>query len=280
MTSILHRISSWWASSLLLLCAAGTVATACSDDDPPAMKPKLPGGGAENVRTIRHRGGQTQSYDWTFTYSDGRLVQANGTVRDPNAAIDGTFSYTSKLSFHHDGVSVYNSSGEKTQITLNSEGYIEKMTVNRNIYKFYYRDGHLAEWEKTIFENSFGQAQQYTSSGRFTYSNGNITGIEYREAGAEPVSLTLVPSELPNINGLLPEAISKELGCLGLEHLYYAGLMGQPTVNLVKSISASYPSQPDKNYTINFEYSNRNGNTDLCNYHTPEGQVASVNYEY
>lgn len=280
MATILQHISSWWSSTLLTVCMAGIAVTSCSDDDPPAMRPKLPGNGAGNVRTIRHRGGQTQSYDWTFSYSDGRLVEASGIVRDPNTTIDGSFAYTSKLGYRHDGVDVYNSSGEKTAVTLNADGYIERMTVNRNIYRFYYRDGHLAEWEKTIFENSFGQAQQYTSSGRFTYTNGNITGIEYKEAGAEPVSLTLQPADLLNSNGLLPEAISKELGCLGLEHLYYAGLLGLPTKNLVKSISASYPSQPDKNYTIHFEYSTRNGNTDLCNYHTPEGQVASVNYEY
>lgn len=154
------------------------------------------------------------------------------------------------------------------------------MTVNRNIYKFYYREGHLAEWEKTVFENSFGQAHQYNSSARFTYNGGNITGIEYKENSGEPVSITIVPSDIPNRNGLLPETISKELGCLGFEHLYYAGLMGLPTTNLVKSISVSYPSQPDKNYTINFEYSIRNGNTILCNYHTPQGSVASASYEY
>ena len=280
MTRFFHRISFPWHSAVWICCLTGMISYSCADDDLPLLKPTLPGESSDNIRAIRHLGGQTPSYDWTFSYSDGRLVAAGGTVRDPDTTIDGSFSYTSQLSYRHNGVNIYNSSGEKTVVTLNAQGLIDKMTVNRNIYKFYYREGHLAEWEKTVFENSFGQAHQYNSSARFTYNGGNITGIEYKENSGEPVSITIVPSDIPNRNGLLPETISKELGCLGFEHLYYAGLMGLPTTNLVKSISVSYPSQPDKNYTINFEYSIRNGNTILCNYHTPQGSVASASYEY
>lgn len=268
----------------LALLATACLTAACSSDDdrpePVPMKPTLPADGGDNVVRIQHLGHMTSTYDWTFTYTDGRLTQADGTVRDPDPAIDQSFSYTSTLGFTATGVGITNSSGEEIEIQLNAQGYITRMTVNRNIYEFTYSDGRLASWQKTAFENSFGQVQQYRSSATITWQNGDLAQIVMTEPDNSPVTITCVPSDEINRNGLLPPTLSKELGCAGFEHLYYAGLLGRPAQHLLQSVSYTYEQSSADNYSMQFEYSNVGGNTTLCNYHTPTGGVASVSYTY
>jgi hypothetical protein len=55
--------------------------------------------------------------------------------------------------------------------------------------------------------------------------------------------------------------MSKQLGCLGFEHLYYAGLLGRPTTHLVKSISVSFPDGSQNNYKTEFSYNIKNSKT-------------------
>lgn len=256
---------------------------ACSGDDAPvpAMRPQLPADGGAPVVSIKHVGSVLSSYDWDFVYSDKRLVAATGVVRDPSPDIDRSFTYTCQLGYGPASVSVGNSNGTVTDVRLNSAGYVERMTVNGNIYEFRYMDGRLVGWNKTVFENSLGPAAQYRSSADIEYLNGNLSRIVYTEAGNVPVTITFTPSDIVNRNGLLPETVSKELGCLSFEHLYYAGLLGRPTTNLVKTVSVDYPeTAPGQDYTIEFEYNVQGGNTVLCNYHTPDGNPASVNYGY
>lgn len=260
-----------------------SVVAGCSNDDAPApvMRPQLPAEGGAPVKSISHMGSVLSSYDWDFSYSDGRLVSAAGVMRDPAADLDKTFSYVSKIAYGSSNVAVSNSNGAVTDVKLNSSGYIERMTVNGNIYEFRYIDGRLAGWNKTVFENSLGPAAQYYSSAQIEYLNGNFSRIVYTETGNAPVVLTFTPSAHINRNGLLPETVSKELGVLSFEHLYYAGLMGRTTANLVSRISVSYPDEASsRNYTIDFEYNEQKGNTVLCSYHTPDGNLASVNYGY
>ncbi len=273
---VLNRFSS---ISLATFCLAGAalVLTSCSDDDPEPFRPQLPAAGGKAVRSIQHLGSLMTSYDWTFAYSGDRLVSADGKVRDSDATIDGSFSYTSWISYGPASVSVSNSSGEKTTVRLNSMNYIDEMEVNRNRYKFYYTDGRLSGWQKTVFENSFGQAMQYRSSATIEYLNGNLSRIVYTETDNDPVTLTFTPSGYVNRNGLLPETVSKEMGCLSFEHLYYAGLLGRSTTHLVKSINVTSQT---RNYTTEFEYSQRGNDIVLCTYHTPQGGVSSVSYGY
>lgn len=262
------------AISLLVLM------TACSGDDAPALKPILPAWDGDPVKSIQNLGTVESSYDWTFAYNGGRLVQAVGVVRDDDEQIDGSYSYTSRLSYAPNRVTINNSSGEQTRVTLNSQGLIERMTVNRNIYEFQYSDGRLSGWNKTVFENSFGQVIQYRSSATITYSGGDLASIAYMETGGDPVILTFTPSNELNRNGLLPCSVSKEMGCLGFEHLYYAGLLGQSTIHLVRSIDVKYTDGSKQDYTQTFEYGRRGNNVVLCTYHTPADEPVSVSYAY
>lgn len=266
-----------WVSVLLLTACLAS----CGDDEDKTLRPDLPSNGAQPLKSVKHLGGVTSCYDWTFTYRDGRLSQAYGVMRNANAEVDQTYSYTSKLNYGVAKVSIHNTTADKTTVTqLNGAGCIEKMTVNRDTYEFYYFDGRMVGWKKTLYEASLGQSNQYSSSAVISYTNGDITSITYTDTGKAPVVLTFTPSELMNKNGLLPETVSKEMGVLGIEHLYYAGLLGRPTSHLVKSIAFDFKDQPESNYTTTFSYSQKDNNTVLCNYTTPIGEVASVSYSY
>jgi hypothetical protein len=80
---------------------------------------------------------------------------------------------------------------------------------------------------------------------------------------------------------LLPETLSKQLGCFGFEHLYYAGLLGKATKHLVRLIEIDYPDEAKKDdFTIEFEYStNKEDYTELCTFKL-DGRAVSVNYTY
>ncbi len=265
----------------LCLCGLALLATSCGGDDGPApLKPQLPATAGSPVRSITHYGAQSSSFDWTFNYANQRLTQATGTRRDANPADDRKFTYTSKLTYGHNSLTVSNNSEEKVTVTLNMQNYIERMTVNSNEYKFYYADGRIIRWEKTIYETTFGQAKKYESSANITYEGGNFAGITYTDADKIPVTLTFVPDTKVNFNGILPVGISDELGMWGIEHLYYAGLLGRPTANLVKSVKVTCPDDPSRNFTLNYEYNQTGNDVTICNYHTPDGGVASVNYGY
>lgn len=254
------------------------MATACSSDDhAPIFQPTLPAKGGDPVRSIAHQGSIMTSYDWNLSYDGSRLVRADGTMRDADAKVDKSYRYTSYLGYGTSWVSVSNQPGEGISVQLNSEGYIERMTVGQNDYRFRYLDGRMTDWSKTVYENTFGQQAMYTSTGKITYDNGNYSKLEYVGPDGENATLTFTPTALVNRNGLLPVGVSREMGMLGFEHLYYAGLLGRPSINLVQRIEYASSRQT---YTLNFEYTIRSGNTVLCNFHAPDGHVASVNYSY
>lgn len=270
---IMRHASRIIAPLLLLLLAA------CSGSDAPPISPVLPAQGGAAPTSITHQGSmETSAYDWQLRYAGGRMTEATGTVRDPRPDVDGSYTYRSQLSYRSDGVEIFNSTGEKVQAVLSPEGYIERMTVNRNIYTFHYVSGQLRVWHKTVFEDTFGQAAQYDSEGQLEYSGDDLVRIVFTDAGAAgTTTYTLTPSSEPNRSGLLPATLSKPMGLLGIEHLYYAGLLGRGAAHLTRSVRVSGPGG---SYSTTFEYAQNEVGTVLCNYHTPSGGVASVNYSY
>lgn len=263
--------------TLLAMAMATLLAASCSDDDHPALKPVLPSTTGYNLHVVTNRGNSEPCYDWRFTYQGGRLTKALGTMHSADAG--ESYSYTSQLTYGYQQVKVKNSTGSDTQLTLNSLGYVAEMRVNRNVYTFNYGlDGRLVKWKKVVYDESVGIGQSYTTTADIEYLGGNISLISYVETGNAPVILRFTPTIVPNSNGVLPPTVSKQLGLLGYEHLYYAGLLGRPTANLVKSIAFEF-EDASRNYTLDFDYSLRSGNIELCNYYTPEGSPASVNYD-
>lgn len=273
------RITPLWLALVL-----GVAFMSCSDDEPATMRPVLPSNGGASVRSITRLGSIESGYDWQFSYSDGRLVHANGFLRDSSPTIDQSFSYTSSLSYKGASVNMSSTNGEKISLTLNTSGYISQMTVNRNVYAFHYNDnGRLVQWSKLAFEETLGQVQQYTSSADISYNDADaLQRIVYTGTDHRRTILTFDNTTQANMNGILPPTISREMGCLGFEQLYYAGLLGRSPKLLVQSIAYEYPdAQPAVPSTsISFEYGYHNGNVTLCNYHTASGSVASVSYGY
>ena len=256
--------------------------TSCSEDDTIAFIPQLPANGGDNVKKIVHSGKMMKNYDWTFTYNGPRIVNAAGISRDPQEDKDRQHVYTSSLKYGENYVGVYNSNGEPVSLTLNNQGYISNMEVgrNKNAYTFLYDDGRMVAWHKTIYEDNFGHTNTYETSAVINYDNGNLESIIMIGPDKVPVTTKFVSSAMENRNGLLPETATEQMGCLGFEHLYYAGLLGKSTKNMVKSLTVSYANDPKKGYTLNFEYGTEKNNVTLCNYHTDTDEIASVRYDY
>lgn len=263
--------------------ALGTF-TACSNDDPAPMRPNLPATTGKAVRSISRLGSIESGYDWTFTYNDGRLTQAAGTLRKPSADTDRTFSYTSTLSYGPTSVKMTNTSGERVGLQLNMQGLVGQMTVNRNVYHFQYNsDGRMVSWTRTIFESSLGELTEYRSSATISYTPaGALQQIVYNGTDNRRVLLTFTQSAQQNVNGHMPPTVSKEMGIDGFEHLYYAGLLGKAPTILPQSITYEYPDAavPTAATTTTFEYGVHANNVTLCNYHVASGAVASVSYGY
>ncbi len=262
---------------LVVLLLSALFLSGCSSDSPTPFKPTLPGTNASPIVAIKHQGSLVSCYDWELSYSGGRLYTATGLLRDADSSLDRTYSYKSTLSYGETGVSVSTTSGEDISLSLNAEGYVSRMTVNRNVYTFSYTGGYLTAWTKTAFENSFGQVVRYDSSAKITYEDGDIKSVVFTDASRKEQTLTFTPSETLNADGLLPECASQQLGLIGFEHLFYAGLFGKASKHLVSAIRFY---SDDDDYTLSFEYGLQGGHVVLCNFHTPTGGVASVNYAY
>ena len=276
-------ILSCLAFALVTLLAA-TSFTSCGNDDPAPLRPSLPSTNSTHVRTITRLGSVESGYDWQFTYAGGRLTQAVGTLREASPQIARSFSYTSRLAYKPRAVTMNTSSGENVKLHLNMLGLIDQMTVNRNVYTFSYdANGRLITWTKTVFEESLGQAQQYNSSAVIAYTpTGALNQITYNGTDSRRVILTFTSLAQANVDGLMPPTISQEMGILGYEQLFYAGLLGKAPAQLVQSVTREYPDAvPSAPAAITtFEYGFHNGSVTLCNYHLADGAVASVSYTY
>lgn len=268
---------------LPLLLLAVLTAVACSDDDPVPFRPLLPANGASAVHSITRLGSVEAGYDWQFTYADGRMQKATGVLRDPSNVIDQSFKYTSAFNYGAKSVGMTSSNGEKISLHLTEQGFISQMTVDRNVYTFQYNaNGQLSQWSKLVFEQTLGQVQQYRSSATISYDDaGAFRQITYVGTDSRRTVLDFVNANQANVNGILPPTISLEMGCIGFEQLYYAGLLGKSSKLLVKSITYSHPDESSVAQTVtDFEYGYHDGNVTLCNYHTASGAVASVSYGY
>jgi hypothetical protein len=260
--------------------ATAVLVASCSSEEPvpqPDVQPNLPGNGDAHVKTIVHSGNIQGVYDWNFEYKDMRLTAASGILYNP---INVPVQYSSYLTYGKDSITIRNTSSMVMKVTLNADNLMESLLVNKDEYRFTYSDGRLVAWQKTINDMNFG-AEASHASARIEYKNGNISKVTYSENNDAPIYYRCTPSSYNNVNGLLPETISKQFGCFGFEHLYYAGLLGKPTQHLLECIEVDYPSGMNKeDYKVDFKYSvNKLGQIQLCTF-VLDDEAVSVNYTY
>lgn len=252
----------------------------CSSEEPapaPNLQPNLPGNSTNPVKTILHSGSIQGCYDWNFVYNDDRMTSATGVLYNPaNVAVE----YTSRLTYSPDTVGITNTGDLSMKITLNSDNLIETLLVNKDEYHFVYSEGRLVAWDKTIKDLNFG-VEALHARAYIEYKDGDVATITYSENNDDPSYYRCTPSAFYNTNGLLPETLSKQMGCFGFEHLYYAGLLGRATKHLVQTIHVDYPEEAKKDdFKVDFNYSsNKEDNIQLCTY-ILNGEAVSVNYTY
>lgn len=273
---------------ILLLCVAGLGLASCGSDDNNAtmLTPILPSSGDSPVVSITRLGSIESGYDWNFTYDGGRLTKADGILRDPSSSVDRTFTYNSTFTYGEKSATLKSSTGENIVLDLNADGYVTKMMVNRNVYTYQYNySGQLCAWSKQVFEESLGQIQQYNSHATIDYdAQGALQKIVYVGTDNRQTILTFTSETRDNRNGIMPPTIARELGCIGFEQLYYAGLLGRPTRKLVKTIKYDYYDDSNNissTSNVDFEYGFGNNNTTICQYHIKgTNEVAVVSYGY
>lgn len=168
---------------------------ACSNEEPapkPNLRPDLPGSTETHIRSVVHSGSIEGSYDWEFEYVDERLVGAKGSLYNPTSH---EVEYTSQLTYTPDNVTIANSGDLQMNVTLDENNFIETLTVNKDEYRFFYADGRLIAWEKTLKDINFG-AEALHARGALNIRTG-----------------TLLPSHIPRTTTIPPITIVRPLRC-------------------------------------------------------------------
>lgn len=254
------------------------VATSCSDDDDHGFTPTLPANGGQSVTEITHSANMNDTYNWKFSYQGNRLVYVSSRLISQFAPVQ----YTASITYKSNEVRVTRSDANTVSLTLDPVTHlISAARMSSFIYNYYY-DGNLQliRWSCTYVDPILGLSIK-RSYGNLDYdTQGDLRRIQYVEDDSNAdnvVTLDFTPSALPNLNGLLPEGISEEMGLNGLEYLYYAGLLGKSTTHLTQSIEYQYSKTPDNNHTISYQYADgEGGNIVSCTF----GNACSVQYAY
>jgi hypothetical protein len=259
----------------LLATLAFALYSCSSDDYEPSIELELPAEGSSRVRSITHEGSLPYVYDWKLNYNDKYLVAAEG-----NLVGDTENMYSSYLSYTPETVLINNPKGPQMEAIMDADGNIVQLTVSKDVYNFVYTNGYLTAWDKTVRDMNFG-GNVSSASGKLKYSAGNLVRIEYVENNGNPTIITLTPSTTLNKNGLLPVTLSLQMGCFGFEHLYYGGMLGKASKNLVKRVVVDDPKGTANDFAIDYTYSvsATTGDTELCVF-TYRGQAATAIYKY
>ena len=262
-------------SPVLAALAMALYSCSSSDDYVPLVQPELPAEGNNRVRSITHEGNVPNVYDWKFTYDTNYLVSAEGTLVG-----DTENFYRSALYYSPEGVTIANYNGPQMSAIMNEDGNIVQLTANKDVYHFTYTNGYLTAWDKTVRDANFG-GNASSASATLSYSGGNLVRISYVENDGQPTVVTLTPSTYLNENGLLPATLSPQLGCFGFEHLYYGGMLGKASKNLVKKVKVDSSRGASYDYEIDYTYSfsKTTGATELCIF-TYQGKAATAIYKY
>lgn len=285
--------SIYYSALALIACITFT---SCSSDDHEEPQPTLASviftpnePTAERVASIIRNGVFDKDYDWTFTYDSNNLTKASRTEQKGDASQSTGEKTDYSLTYTPSNVTV-STSGKAITLNVKSNGLLESLTCGNETCEYIYSDNKLIRWESKFTLDGKTDSQERYATGDIIWENGNIKTIKYvpfSEADHKFYTYEITYSENENNdNGIFPELIAEAMGVNGVEFLYYAGMMGKATTNLVKSIKVSHSTDESKNETYNFVHRRANGNVTYCNYtsatesnNVPE-QTVVVTYRY
>lgn len=245
--------------------------------------------GAHSVKRISYTGYYDEVYNWSFTYSNGVMTTATSRQSIANNQEVGytlTPQLVYRLGYGSSDVSVnVTSSAGNDKVKLTLTNFLVASAVSGNTtYHYSYADGRLAAWNVTYENSGFaGQPAKGSSASISWTTDGNIEEIRYvpsTDANHKYYTYRFEYSTARNVNGLLPEKISRAFGCESFEYLYYAGLLGRGTTNLPSSLTITYSMDEEQTETYEFFYNPTDGSdVKICQYGDP-GQMVNVEYGY
>lgn len=266
-----------------LLLASFMMMASCSDGDSPTLASNIytpNSSGFSSVKTISRSGVFDDSYDWTFYYRNDNMIEAYSRLATGiSGQYEGQEMYY-KLKYTTRDVTV-RTNGEAVDLIMQN-ALVSQAVSGNTTYSFTYSMGYLTSWNVVYKNSGFGEETTKGASAVINWSDGNISSIVYipsADASNKFYTYTFQYSSELNYNGLMPEAVSRALGCFGSEYLYYSGMLGRGTKNLVKSVTIENSIDPNDVVTYNFNYRMNAGNVVMCSYGTAVNPVI-VTYGY
>ncbi len=245
----------------------------CSDDDDSRSiadfihTPNAPT--ASKIYTVERSGYFTEAYDWTFEYDGDNLDEAYSKHIGGALSQEANRFFEYELKYGANNVEV-KTSGEDVILSVTSEGILTKSKSGNTTFEYHYADGCLIAWKSTFHNTGFNGSVTKGESAVLKWENGNITKITYvPNTDAEHKYYTYditYYDEYQNNNGVMLEIDSKVLGCKGAEFLYYAGLLGKATKNLVKKVDVTYSADEAENASYLYYHQYNQGDLCLTNY--------------
>ena len=243
----------YYLSLLLGLVLGMTMFTACGgdDDNGGASGGGTSDGGAGGFTPGKFMGpkrvfgdnllssfGEENNSNWYLTYNSDGFVTKIKRESFFNNQLEAVREYEVSYSDKQVTINRTRSGSERIRqyvITIGVNGFAESCTMgyldsdNKDVYKFEYdTEGHLLK--ATDEDDKPG-------GGIFTWQNGNI--ISQTAIGDSEGSCSYTYTDISNVAGLQITAYIGSMDDLYLPELFYMGLLGKSTANLVKSYSYS-----------------------------------------
>ncbi len=273
--------------SKLLAALAVIALVSCSDSDNGASianrvtTPNM--SGYSKLISVERAGSFQHTFAWNFGYSGNHLTQAVSTLQHSNDMLSEGSKTSYSLSYGENNIGI-SSNGVQMSVVLNEDALVSRATSGNTTYNYSYTGGYLTSWKVLYQNDGFGGSSTKGATAEISRTvNGNITEIKYTpsaDAADAFYTYTFEYDPNDNVNGLLPECMSKILGCEGFEYIYYAGLFGRGTKNLVKAINVTHSKHADEDTSYEFFYNfNNSGNVVTCSYGKGSNAVVTT-YKY
>lgn len=240
----------YYLSLLLGLVLGMTMFTACGGDDDDnggGASGGASGGGAGGFTPGKFMGPKrvfgdnllssygTDRHRYELTYNSDDFVSS---IKSISYNSDGSVSRTEEYEASYSGNQVIvNLNGKQDMlITIGSNGFAETVDWGKEISTYEYdSEGHVTRFKaKDVDEDGEGE---WPYIGTLTWQDGNMIKPSDNDAGTH-TTRTITYSQISNVAGIFVRAsIGGDVGDFYDDMLYYLGLLGKGTANLVQSYS-------------------------------------------